>query len=66
MNSASSPENVRLLTEREAANLLSISSRTLQAWRSNGGGPTFVRVGRVIRYRRSDLIAWIEKNASVR
>jgi predicted DNA-binding transcriptional regulator AlpA len=49
-----------LLTEVEAADLLRMSERTLQAWRGQGRGPAFVRAGRAIRYRRSDLAIWIE------
>lgn len=51
-----------LLTEIKAAAFLSLSSRTLQAWRSNDAGPAFVRAGRAIRYRRSDLIEWMNTN----
>jgi hypothetical protein len=40
--------------------LLGLSSRTLQAWRSQGTGPAYVRAGRAIRYRRSDLVNWTE------
>lgn len=64
MNHLPSPESDPLLTERGAAALLAISVRTLQAWRSKGTGPAYVRVGRVIRYRRGDLLKWIEKNTS--
>ena len=53
-----------LLTEAQTANLLSISMRTLQAWRVRGGGPVFIRAGRAIRYRRRDLTLWIEANAA--
>ena len=50
-----------LLTEKETAKILGFSIRTLQKWRSNGGGPRFVRVSaRAIRYRREDLEQWIE------
>ncbi len=51
-----------LLTEVYAADLLGLSSRTLQAWRTKGFGPAFVRAGRAIRYRRRDLIAWMDAN----
>jgi excisionase family DNA binding protein len=51
-----------LVTEVQTAELLNISIRTLQAWRIKLAGPRFVRVGRAIRYRRSDLTAWIEAN----
>ena len=52
----------RLLTEVQAAEALSLSVRTLQAWRPRGAGPAFVRAGRAIRYRRRDLLAWMDAN----
>jgi Helix-turn-helix domain len=53
-----------LLTEVQAADFLRLSVRTLQAWRARKFGPAFVRAGRAIRYRRRDLIAWIEANTT--
>ena len=56
-------ESDALLVEIEAADLLKLSARTLQAWRTNGQGPAFIRAGRrAIRYRRSDLVSWIAAN----
>jgi len=49
-----------LLTELQAAGFLNLSVRTLQAWRSRAVGPLFVRAGRAIRYRRRDLLAWLD------
>jgi len=54
--------NDELLTEIHAADLMRLSVRTLQAWRTKGFGPAFVRAGRAVRYRRRDLVAWIEAN----
>lgn len=44
-----------LLTEAQASRFLRVAARTLQAWRYRGGGPRFVKLGRSVRYRRSDL-----------
>ena len=55
-------DNDRLLTEIQAADLLRMSSRTLQAWRGQGVGPPFIRAGRAIRYRRSDVMSWATEN----
>jgi len=55
-----------LLTEVQAAVFLNLSVRTLQAWRIKMAGPRFVRAGRAIRYRRSDLVAWIDANTVAR
>jgi predicted DNA-binding transcriptional regulator AlpA len=51
----------KLLNEREAAELLGISPRTLEATRSRGDGPKFVKVTRHrIAYKPSELRAWVE------
>ena len=52
-----------LLTGREAAALLKLSERTLERHRTAGTGPRFCALGRAIRYRRHDLIDWIEFSA---
>jgi predicted DNA-binding transcriptional regulator AlpA len=52
----------KLLTEIQAADLLRMSSRTLQSWRGKGVGPPFIRAGRAIRYRRSDVLSWATEN----
>jgi hypothetical protein len=51
-----------LLTEAEAAQLRRQSMRTLQAERLRGDGCPFVKLGRSVRYRRSDLMRFIEAN----
>ena len=55
-----------LLTESEAAKLLRFTPRFLQARRVRGDGPPFVRVSRrAVRYRRCDLVAWIEERVCI-
>lgn len=50
-----------LETESNASRLLEVKPRTLQEWRRTGRGPRFVRIShRCVRYRRRDLIAFIE------
>ena len=56
------PDPNALLTEVQAADLLSLSIRTLQAWRSTNVGPPYVRAGRAVRYRRGALIDWANAN----
>jgi hypothetical protein len=36
-----------------------VAKNTLEKWRCTGQGPRFVRVGRRIFYRRSDIEAWL-------
>ncbi|MEE1612065.1 helix-turn-helix transcriptional regulator [Microvirga sp. CF3016] len=64
MNSEISPHPDALLTEAQVAHLLSISTRTLQAWRVRGTGPIFVKAGRSVRYRQRDLVAWMGANST--
>lgn len=50
-----------LIDANDAANILNINPGTLKVWRSiKRYAVPFVKVGRSVRYRRSDLIAWIE------
>lgn len=49
-----------LLTQRDAATLLALSVRTLERLRLAGGGPKFLKAGKAVRYRESDLEIWIE------
>jgi len=52
-----------LLTEGEAAQLLKIQPATLATWRVKGRPHLpFVRVGRCVRYRRQDILAFIERH----
>ena len=52
-------------TETETADYLSelgviFAVRTLSNRRTSGGGIPFVRLGRRIRYRKSDIDAWLD------
>jgi predicted DNA-binding transcriptional regulator AlpA len=41
--------------------MLGIPIGTLANWRYQGRGPALVKVGRHVRYRRSDVAGWIEE-----
>lgn len=50
-----------LVDERQAAQHLSVAPGTLSVWRSTGRYKIpFVKVGHLVRYRISDLDAWLE------
>ena len=49
-----------LQDETTVSKQLKCETKTLQAWRCRGGGPPFIRVGRLVRYRPQDVLAWIE------
>ena len=48
-------ENKTLLTPEETSAFLGVSVETLAQWRSQRRGPHFTKVGRLVRYRLSDL-----------
>ena len=52
----------RLLDQMEVAEILKISPRTLERWRwKKDGGPRYVKIGKLARYRASDVDAYIEQ-----
>ncbi len=56
-NSSSDP----LLPPPEAAAYIGVSENTLSVWRCVGRyAIPFIKVGRLVRYRVSDLDAWLE------
>lgn len=52
-----------LLTTEDLAAHLQVSVGSLKAWRYSQEGPRFIRVGRSIRYRLTDVEIWVEANA---
>ncbi len=49
-----------LLDESESAHYLGLAPGTLGVWRSTGRYKLpFVKIGRNVRYRRTDLDAWL-------
>ena len=49
-----------LFTAHEAADYLAIGVGSVNYWRHKKTGPRFIRVGRQVRYRRSDLDTWLD------
>jgi len=57
----------QLLTEQQLAELLGKSPKTLERDRMSGVGIPFIRVGRSIRYRTSDVEKYLdERTVAVR
>lgn len=50
-----------LLNTSDVAQILGVPPRTVQSWRHARRGPVFLRVGTGVRYRRTDVEAWIEE-----
>jgi excisionase family DNA binding protein len=53
----------KLRTAPEVADHLGIPLQTLYQWRTKGAGPRAVKVGRHLRFRQSDVDAWIEAHS---
>jgi excisionase family DNA binding protein len=54
----------KLLTPEEVADLLQVKVETLHQWRWQGKGPRAVKSGRrFLRYRPSDVNAWLDAQA---
>jgi hypothetical protein len=52
-----------LLTEKEAAALRRKSIFALRKEQARRTGPPFIKDGSAVRYRKSELLAWLEANS---
>jgi len=50
----------KFIDEKQFCADLGISSVTATKWRAKAEGPPFIKVGRLVRYRRVDVDAWLE------
>lgn len=58
------PESgTRFVRTHEAAQMLSLSARTLEKYRCHGSGPTFRKLGGRVVYSIEDLQAWADNAA---
>ena len=44
----------------QAAELLGITPSALRLWKSQGKGPAYFMAGRLIRYEKEAVLAWIK------
>ncbi len=50
------------MTAEQVTRELPVAKATLAKWRWNGTGPSYVKLGARVMYRRVDLDAWIASN----
>jgi predicted DNA-binding transcriptional regulator AlpA len=63
-NTCTCRNSKRLLTVNEVSAMLGIKPHTLHTWRSLGKEtPLAIRIGGLLRYRESDVLAWVETQA---
>jgi len=61
--SPSSHEQDEILTLQEVAAFVRVPEQTLRYWRHLGKGPHGFRLGRFVRYWRSDVLLWLEQTS---
>lgn len=49
-----------LASPADLTRVLGIPKNTQNDWRSKGRGPKFLKIGRAVRYRREEVIEWLE------
>ncbi len=55
-----------VIDDLQAAELIGMSVFTLRKWRTTGHGPAYIKCGKSVKYRLSDLEAYIEKQMVAR
>lgn len=64
-HAALNAENLRyeldLIPAEEFAAAIPLAEQTLATWRSAGEGPSYVKLGKTVFYRRADLKEWIAR-----
>lgn len=53
----------RLMSQRHLATYIGKSTAWCERARWKGEGPPYIKLGRHVRYRADDVLAWIEQNA---
>ena len=53
------PNTTQFLTTEQAAKYLNVAPVTLGAWRTQGQGPAYLKLGRCVRYSLAAIDAWV-------
>lgn len=54
----------KLLSTKQLATYLGVAPSTLSSYRKDGIGPEYLKIGRLIRYRVSDVDLWLRTKAN--
>lgn len=47
-------------TRAQLSQLVDVSVQTLARWKVEGRGPRVTKVGSAVRYRKADVLAWLD------
>ena len=54
-------ERFSFVSAKEAARILGVHPNTLCKWRISGKGPAFIKIGRRVRYRMTEISTWMSE-----
>ena len=54
------------MSRKEVAAVIGVAPQTLARWAWAGGGPPYVRIGKLAKYRREEVAEWISRASRVR
>lgn len=57
-DSSETAATVKHLTVTGLADRMGVPKKTVYQWNYSGTGPRYIRVGRGVRYRVTDVVAW--------
>jgi len=57
-----SAPDTALFNQSVIAHVRDCSTATLERDRWSGGGIPYLRIGRAVKYRKSDVVAWLDKH----
>lgn len=57
------PQLEQLLEPEDVSTAIKVPTATLKYWRATRQGPEFLRIGRHVRYRPSDVESWLASQA---
>lgn len=56
----------RLLTYGHVATIALVPERSVRGWVAKGTGPPALRLGRHVRFRVRDVLAWLDEQGDIR
>ena len=54
-----------MMDQEDVSRILKVSTKTLEYWRCRGGGPDFIKIGKLVRYRMPDLKEFIQRSVDM-